>query len=89
MSDERERKVRERAHAIWEREGRPDGRDQEHWERASHEIETEERTPGGQPTDRSSGLGGEKDAPRRQTKPASNIDARQTDAGNPPDKSRA
>ena len=27
------------AHAIWEAEGRPDGRDQEHWMRASRVVE--------------------------------------------------
>ncbi len=31
-------KVRERAYAIWEREGRPDGRDREHWTMAEKEV---------------------------------------------------
>ncbi|MFZ5676370.1 MAG: DUF2934 domain-containing protein [Pseudomonadota bacterium] len=31
--------IRQRAYAIWESEGKPIGRDQEHWERASREIE--------------------------------------------------
>lgn len=30
--------IRERAYAIWEDEGRPDGRALEHWERAYHEV---------------------------------------------------
>ena len=34
--------IRRRAHAIWEREGRPEGRQQEHWEQARREIEAEE-----------------------------------------------
>lgn len=38
---EREQQIRERAHAIWEEEGRPEGRDAEHWERAGREIEAE------------------------------------------------
>jgi hypothetical protein len=33
--------VRERAHLIWEREGRPDGRDAEHWAQAEREIDNE------------------------------------------------
>ncbi len=37
-------RIRRRAHAIWEREGRPDGRQQEHWAQARREIEAEERT---------------------------------------------
>jgi hypothetical protein len=34
----REQAIRERAYAIWEEEGRPDGRDREHWLRAEAEI---------------------------------------------------
>ena len=30
--------IRERAYAIWEEEGRPAGREWDHWERASYEI---------------------------------------------------
>ena len=33
----------ERAYAIWEQEGRPDGKDREHWLRAEAEIAAEER----------------------------------------------
>ena len=40
-----EDRIRRRAHAIWEREGRPEGRQQEHWERARREIEAEEGAP--------------------------------------------
>src|SRR5690606_11006701 len=31
---DRERQIRERAHEIWESEGRPNGREHEHWARA-------------------------------------------------------
>ena len=41
MSD-RETRVRERAHQLWEQEGRPHGRDFDHWERASREIDAED-----------------------------------------------
>lgn len=30
--------IRQRAYAIWEEEGRPQGREWDHWERASQEI---------------------------------------------------
>ncbi len=30
--------IRERAYAIWEQEGRPDGREWDHWARAAGEI---------------------------------------------------
>lgn len=36
MNDEQ--RIRERAHAIWEAEGRPEGCDQDHWHRACREL---------------------------------------------------
>ena len=42
MGDETwEQKVRERAHAIWEREGRPDGAAARHWAMAETELRAE------------------------------------------------
>ncbi|WP_210526172.1 DUF2934 domain-containing protein [Rubellimicrobium arenae] len=38
MTDDREQRIRERAHAIWEQEGRPDMRHEEHWHQARREI---------------------------------------------------
>ena len=37
-----EERVRRRAHEIWEREGRPEGRQAEHWRQAMDEIEAED-----------------------------------------------
>jgi hypothetical protein len=37
--DEREDRIRQRAHAIWEAEGRPEGRHEAHWQQACAEIE--------------------------------------------------
>jgi hypothetical protein len=34
--------IRQRAYAIWEEEGRPDGRERDHWERALREIVSSE-----------------------------------------------
>ena len=39
--------IRERAYAIWEQEGRPQGREWDHWVRAAGEVIT---TPLGIPT---------------------------------------
>lgn len=39
---ETEQQIRERAYAIWEREGRPAGRHLEHWATAEQEIKAEE-----------------------------------------------
>ncbi|MCG6112184.1 MAG: DUF2934 domain-containing protein [Paracoccus sp.] len=36
--------IRERAHQIWEAEGRPEGRDADHWQRARHELGLEDGT---------------------------------------------
>jgi hypothetical protein len=41
MSDDRIERIRARAHEIWEREGRPDGRDADHWRQASDEVDAE------------------------------------------------
>ena len=38
----REERIRQRAHEIWEREGRPEGREQQHWYQALEEIMVEE-----------------------------------------------
>ena len=38
MSDDREKQIRERAHAIWLAEGSPSGRHEEHWQQATKEV---------------------------------------------------
>lgn len=43
---DREDRIRERAHRIWEEEGRPLGRHEQHWHRACNEIDTETRHAG-------------------------------------------
>jgi Protein of unknown function (DUF2934) len=43
-------KVRERAHRIWVDEGRPHGRDVEHWLRAKWEVESEPAAEGDRQT---------------------------------------
>ena len=46
MNHDRDQRVRARAHAIWEREGHPEGRETEHWKLASEEIEREDSGSG-------------------------------------------
>jgi hypothetical protein len=48
MADEKT--IRERAYHIWEAEGRPHGRDREHWERANREIAAETKKTTGKTT---------------------------------------
>jgi hypothetical protein len=38
MTGQREQAIRERAYAIWEQEGRPNGKDLDHWLHAEAEI---------------------------------------------------
>jgi hypothetical protein len=45
MTDDRQDRIRQRAHAIWESHGRPDGADREHWEQATREIDAETSAP--------------------------------------------
>jgi hypothetical protein len=40
-ADDLQERIRERARAIWEREGRPEGRHDEHWRQAENEINAE------------------------------------------------
>jgi hypothetical protein len=37
--DDRHHRIRQRAHAIWEAQGRPHGLDREHWDQATRDID--------------------------------------------------
>src|SRR5690554_1012675 len=37
-----EERIRQRAYALWEEQGRPEGREAEHWDEARRQIEEEE-----------------------------------------------
>lgn len=39
MTADREEKIRRRAHELWLLEGQPEGRPDEHWLQAEHEID--------------------------------------------------
>ncbi|MBB3309124.1 hypothetical protein FHT78_000853 [Rhizobium sp. BK196] len=41
MTERNEDRVRERAYAIWEKEGRPEGQDRRHWNEAEAELRGE------------------------------------------------
>ena len=38
MDQEKHKQIAARAYALWQAEGQPDGRHEEHWYRAAHEI---------------------------------------------------
>ncbi len=44
-TDGREERLRERAYALWEAEGRPEGREVEHWSMAERELTEAEARP--------------------------------------------
>lgn len=43
MLDAREERIRAKAHELWVADGRPEGRDRDHWEQAAKLVEEEER----------------------------------------------
>ncbi|MBX3597136.1 MAG: DUF2934 domain-containing protein [Rhizobiaceae bacterium] len=45
MSGNRDERIRERAHAIWDREGKPEGEAERHWKQAEQEIDQEAKGP--------------------------------------------
>jgi hypothetical protein len=56
MTQSREERIQERAHQIWESEGRPHGEHEAHWHRAAHEIDASEQ--GDPPTAEMAGKAG-------------------------------
>jgi hypothetical protein len=44
MTNDREQWLQHRAYAIWESEGRPNGREHEHWEQAERELAANQST---------------------------------------------
>jgi Protein of unknown function (DUF2934) len=59
MDVEKHARIERRAYALWQAEGQPDGRHEEHWQRAMRELEAEEN-----------GNAAAKRTPRRRKKPA-------------------
>ncbi|UVK37821.1 DUF2934 domain-containing protein [Mesorhizobium sp. AR10] len=45
MTDDRQERIRQRAHAIWEKAGRPEGAHQQHWDQAAAEVDGEGKKP--------------------------------------------
>jgi len=53
LDDANHQRIQERAYQIWLREGRPHGRDQEHWRQAEEEVAREYHTSSARPDKRS------------------------------------
>ncbi|SFK13327.1 Protein of unknown function [Bradyrhizobium sp. Gha] len=44
LSEPNEQEIRERAHQLWERAGKPEGREDEFWHAAEQELRNEDRS---------------------------------------------
>jgi hypothetical protein len=66
MSTEKHERIRQRAHAIWENEGRPDGEHERHWAMATSEIDAEDASP---PIEATTGAGPALAAHTKDAKP--------------------
>lgn len=67
MTEDREQRIQERAYAIWEAEGRPEGREREHWQQAQHEVTASQASPAADSSPTASPV----KKPRKQTTKAS------------------
>jgi len=50
MAQTREERIREKAHALWEKAGRPAGQDTQHWEEAEKLVNEADSIAAGQPS---------------------------------------
>ena len=41
MDHDHQERIKQRAHEIWESEGRPEGRDADHWSQAEQELNSQ------------------------------------------------
>jgi len=68
VTDDRQERIRRRAHAIWEQAGRPEGAHQQHWDQATAEIDGEKSKPKAKAA-RTKGKAAAKDGRSKDTKP--------------------
>ena len=71
MNEVNDELVRIRAYYIWEREGRPEGRGEDHWHAALRELEVEMIVPNGAAGEVSNGANGEAAKAKSNTKATS------------------
>ncbi|SIQ83384.1 Protein of unknown function [Paracoccus thiocyanatus] len=66
---EEQDKIRERAHQIWESEGRPSGREVEHWQQAERELRDGAATAGVTDHEDAAGMQAPPGQPAGETRP--------------------
>ena len=69
MMPKQENQIAERSYHIWEREGRPDGRDQQHWFQALAELQAESASPEAPSSRRAAAATSRKPASSRKRRP--------------------
>ena len=82
MADEYRNRVAQRAYALWEREGRPEGREHHHWAEAERQIAAEgarAQPTHGQPAPAARG-GGAPAAPKPKPRKTAAASSRRTAA---------
>lgn len=69
MTDDRQERIRNRAHQIWQEEGQPAGQHERHWHQAAADIDREgatgKPTAAKKPTKKATGAGNTKAAPNK------------------------
>ncbi len=81
MDHSAEQQIRERAYALWQKEGSPEGRDQEFWERARLMLQAERAPPAQTPLSQRSAEEKAGDEAMKGTFPASDPPAFTADTG--------
>ncbi|TPM39666.1 DUF2934 domain-containing protein [Mesorhizobium sp. B2-3-4] len=64
MTDDRQERIRNRAHQIWQEEGQPAGHHERHWHQAAADIDREDA--GKKPAKKASAAGKAKAAPKAE-----------------------
>ncbi|QKC72334.1 DUF2934 domain-containing protein [Mesorhizobium loti] len=69
MADDRQERIRNRAHQIWQEEGQPAGHHERHWHQAAADIDREDAakpSAAKTPARKASGAGKAKAAPKEE-----------------------
>ena len=62
MSTDRNERIRQRAYEIWQQKGQPDGKEGEHWQQASEEIDAVGQQDGDAAIERDTSILGQADS---------------------------
>ena len=83
MNSDQEARIRQRAYEIWQREGRPEGREDEHWQRAQAEIMAEDGAAANQAPNRAAAGSKPQSEPPSPTPPPRRRTAAKPEGGRP------